>query len=131
MDYSRLSLHCCAFQPFFFFFFLSYAVIVDFDTKLIAHLSNLSTLKSTFQRLKIILTNFSVPFTQTFQLRDLQISFFNNFFIKNGSHDTIHTFKKRDLQISFFNNFFIKNGSHDTIHTFKNYFTTVFSVFSF
>ena len=25
----------------------------------------------------------------------------------------------------------IKNKSHDTIHTFKNYFTTVFSVFSF
>ena len=25
----------------------------------------------------------------------------------------------------------IKNGSHDTIYTFKNYFTTVFSVFSF
>ena len=28
-------------------------------------------------------------------------------------------------------NFFIKNGSYDTIHTFKNYFATVFSVFSF
>ena len=28
-----------------------------------------------------------------------------------------------DLQISFFNNFFIKN---DTIYTFKNYFATVF-----
>ena len=29
--------------------------------------------------------------------------------------------------------FFIKNGSHNTIHTFKNYFATVFSVsvFSF
>ena len=25
----------------------------------------------------------------------------------------------------------IKNRSHDTIHTFKNYFTTIFSVFSF
>ena len=34
-------------------------------------------------------------------------------------------------QISFFINFFIKNGSHNTIHTFKNYFATVFSVFSF
>ena len=29
-------------------------------------------------------------------------------------------------QISFFINFFIKNGSHSTIHTFKNYFATVF-----
>ena len=35
-----------------------------------------------------------------------------------------------DLQISHFNNFFIKNGSHDTLHTFKNYFVTIFSVFS-
>ena len=36
-----------------------------------------------------------------------------------------------DPQISLFSNFFIKNGSHGTIHTFKNYFATVFSVFSF
>ena len=33
-----------------------------------------------------------------------------------------------DLQTSLFNNFFIKNWSHGTIHTFKNYFVTVFSV---
>ena len=33
-----------------------------------------------------------------------------------------------DLQISFFINFFIKNGFHGTIYTFKNYFATVFSV---
>ena len=36
-----------------------------------------------------------------------------------------------DPQIPLFSNFFIKNGSHGTIYTFKNYFTTVFSVFSF
>ena len=36
-----------------------------------------------------------------------------------------------DPQISLFNNFFIKNWSHGTIHTFKNYFTTVFFSFSF
>ena len=36
-----------------------------------------------------------------------------------------------DPQIPLFSNFFIKNGSHSTIHTFKNYFATVFSVFSF
>ena len=36
-----------------------------------------------------------------------------------------------DPQIPLFSNFFIINGSHDTIHTFKNYFATVFSVFSF
>ena len=34
-------------------------------------------------------------------------------------------------QISLFSNFFIKNGSHDTIHIFKNYFATAFSVFNF
>ena len=36
-----------------------------------------------------------------------------------------------DLQTSFFNKTFIKNGFHGTIHTFKNYFATVFSVFIF
>ena len=36
-----------------------------------------------------------------------------------------------DLQISLFIKFFIKNGSHDTIHTFKNYFVTVFFSFQF
>ena len=35
-----------------------------------------------------------------------------------------------DPQTSFFNYFFIKNESHNTIYTFKNYFVTVFSVFS-
>ena len=36
-----------------------------------------------------------------------------------------------DPQITLFSNFFIKNGSHGTIHTFKNYFATVFLVFNF
>ena len=36
-----------------------------------------------------------------------------------------------DPQISYFNNFFIKNGSHDTIYTFKNYFAIVISAISF
>ena len=36
-----------------------------------------------------------------------------------------------DLHTSLFNNFFIKNGSHDTIYIFKNYFVTVFSIFNF
>ena len=36
-----------------------------------------------------------------------------------------------DSQTSLFNHFFIKNGSHGTIHTFKNYFATMFSVFNF
>ena len=30
-----------------------------------------------------------------------------------------------------FSKFFFKIGSHDTIHIFKNYFTIVFSIFSF
>ena len=37
----------------------------------------------------------------------------------------------RYSQISLFNNFFIKIGSHDTVHIFKNYFTTLFSIFNF
>ena len=36
-----------------------------------------------------------------------------------------------DPQILLFNNFFIKNGFHDTIYTFKNYFATVFFSFIF
>ena len=36
-----------------------------------------------------------------------------------------------DPQISFFSNFFIKNGSYGTIHTFKNFFVTVFFNFQF
>ena len=36
-----------------------------------------------------------------------------------------------DLQISLFNNFFIKNGSHGIIYTFKNYFVIVFFSFQF
>ena len=36
-----------------------------------------------------------------------------------------------DPQIPLFSNFFIKNGSHDTVHTFINYFVTVFSVLVF
>ena len=36
----------------------------------------------------------------------------------------------RDLQISFFSNFFIKNGFYRTVHTFKYYFAIIFSIFS-
>ena len=34
-------------------------------------------------------------------------------------------------QISFFINFFIKNGFHGTIYTFKNYFTTIILTINF
>ena len=37
----------------------------------------------------------------------------------------------QDPQTPLFSNFFIKNGSHDTIHIFKNYFAIVFSIFNF
>ena len=50
---------------------------------------------------------------------------FNQFSATYGSR-TLFT----NPQISFFNNFFIKNGSHGTIYTFKNYFVTVFFNFS-
>ena len=50
---------------------------------------------------------FSAPFNQ----------YFSNFSIM-------------ELTNLFFNNFFIKNESHDTIYIFKNYFPSTFSVFS-
>ena len=42
-----------------------------------------------------------------------------------------HHYYSWNPQTSFFSNFFIKNGSHGTIHIFKNYFTTVFFSFQF
>ena len=51
--------------------------------------------------------------------------------ISGGMHTSGSHLLFTDPQTSLFSNFFIKNGSHDTIHTFKNYFATVFSVFSF
>ena len=51
----------------------------------------------------------------------------SNNFQPISAHLTLFT----DPQISLFSNFFIKNGSHDTIHTFKNYFATVFFSFNF
>ena len=36
----------------------------------------------------------------------------------------------RDSHTLFFNNFFIKNRSHDTIYIFKNYFITIFLIFN-
>ena len=44
---------------------------------------------------------------------------------------TVHPALFMDPQISFFINFFIKNGSHSTIYTFKNYFATVILAISF
>ena len=48
-------------------------------------------------------------------------------FSANSAHRVLFT----DPQISFFNNFFIKNESYGTIHTFKNYFIIIFFNFSF
>ena len=47
------------------------------------------------------------------------------------SHEQCTRILFMDPQISLFNNFFIKNWSHSTIHTFKNYFATIFSVFNY
>ena len=46
---------------------------------------------------------------------------------------TVHPCTVHGSEITLFSNFFIKNGSHNTIYTFKNYFAIVFSVsvFSF
>ena len=52
---------------------------------------------------------------------------FSNFFQLISAYHVLFT----DPQISLFNNFFIKNGSHDTIYTFKNYFVIVFFSFQF
>ena len=52
---------------------------------------------------------------------------FSHFFQPISAHRVMFT----DPQISLLNNFFIKNGSHGTIHTFKNYFATVFFNFQF
>ena len=43
--------------------------------------------------------------------------------------DSVHYL--RDSQVLFLGKNNFKNGSHDIIHTFKNYFTIVFSFFSF
>ena len=39
--------------------------------------------------------------------------------------------EKKTVHALFIYYSYTVHGSHDTIHTFKNYFTTVFSVFSF
>ena len=52
---------------------------------------------------------------------------FSNFLKPISAHSVLFT----DPQISLFNNFLIKNGSHSTIYTFKNYFVTVFFNFQF
>ena len=64
----------------------------------------------------------------------INVLFFFFFLERGVSMALCHTNRFRVLFIRptniFFSNFFIKNGSHITIHTFKNYFATVFSVFS-
>ena len=48
----------------------------------------------------------------------------------NSAHQWVPCTVHRTHKPHFLVTFFIKNGSHDTIHTFKNYFATVFSVVS-
>ena len=66
-------------------------------------------------------------FFHAFQRQNMYSS--RNFLLFRASVDPVHC--SQDPQTSLFINFFIKNGSHGTIHAFKNYFATVFSVFNF
>ena len=66
-------------------------------------------------------------FFHAFQRQNMYSS--RNFLLFRASVDPVHC--SQDSQTSLFINFFIKNGSHGTIHAFKNYFATVFSVFNF
>ena len=60
------------------------------------------------------------------QIDPIQIWLFNHF----SATQVGPVYCLRNLQTLLFSNFFIKNGSHNTIYTFKNYFTIVFSVFN-
>ena len=51
---------------------------------------------------------------------------FSNFMFHQWVSCTVYGIHK----LLFSTIFFIKNGSHGTIHTFKNYFAIVFSIFS-
>ena len=96
----RVGLDCAfafAFFPFFFFFFV--------------HM---------FVSLRLLFMYCSVNSS-----RKLWLFYF--FFQPISAHRALFM----DSQISLFSNFFIKNGSHGTIHTFKNYFTTIFFSFQF
>ena len=74
------------------------------------------------------------PRATKFWIRVAFLFFFFFFFTACFDFSVVNStlvYYSRVSQTSFFSNFFIKNGSHSTIHTFKNYFATVFSVFSF
>ena len=75
---------------------------------------------------------FELKLTSTFLLHVFLFLFFFFFFFFSPQLLTICVLSTVP-QITLFSNFFIKNGSHNTIYTFKNYFATVFSVsiFSF
>ena len=59
--------------------------------------------------------------------------FFNPQYLTLSNVNSVYMYLFMVPYITFFSNFFIKNGFHNTIYTFKNYFTTVFliSVFNF
>ena len=55
---------------------------------------------------------------------DLRFGFFFYFLVSGQCIRALFTVS----QITLFSNFFIKNGSHNTIYIFKNYFAIVFSI---
>ena len=85
---------------------------------------HIACLDPTYWRLRLALARFLFFFFFSF-------FFFSTAVIDISPMNSTPVYCSRDPQISLFSNFFIKNGSHGTIHIFKNYFATVFSVFSF
>ena len=84
-----------------------------------------------FTHLKIILLQyFSVSVFSCIQT-DLKLNIGVDAHFKAKEHMVWSHCSFTHIKPMVFNYFFIKNGSHSTIHTFKNYFATVFFSFSF
>ena len=60
----------------------------------------------------------------------LSLFFFFKLWLLTFLHEQCSRALLQDPQTPLFSNFFIKNGSHGTIHTFKIYFTIIFSIFN-
>ena len=101
-------------------FFLIFGPFIHLDTHFCVHVC--------------VFAHFTLFFWHAFQERItlLRLLFMNsscNIWLFSISVGPMHC--SRDLQISLYSNFFIKNESQNTIYTFKNYFTIMFSIFSF
>ena len=105
---------CIAFCSFFFFFSTRFKDKIQLKRLLFMHSSR-----------NFLLFRTSVDPMHCSQCMNSS----QNFLLFRASVDPVHC--SQDPQTSLFINFFIKNGSHGTIHAFKKYFATMFSVFSF